>query len=521
MNSPVNEFSFSKFLNTHREEIICLWVEKLHTEAGEQYAARPIEELERTIKEAVEANYQVLVHDNYKYINMFIDKITAMRLKAGFSLSDVQKAFELYRVIVIKFFINENLSSKDLLQSISGINKCLAYTMHRFSDHFQDMHQKKIIEQNIALEQIVKKRTAALEESEKKYKTLVEEINDGYFVIQNEMIVFANKAFYHMHGCKPEEVQGKKFTSFVAQSDRDQVMKMYAGDSAGVAGDVSTQVFRYKRRVKSGEEFPTEIHGITTTYDNKLSSIGICRDITDRVDMEKKIRENERMAYIGQITASLSHEIRNPLSAIKLNLQIFKKNKKIVGYDKRRVDISVSEVIRLEHILNDLLDFAKPLQMNMMYCNICELLKSYVELLDMKFKENEIKVITQFNEYNPDIWIDKEKFGQAIINILINAIEASEPFSKIVIKYTIELKKSTGFAQIVIEDEGISFDEEKSADMFKPFFTTKTKGVGLGLANVKRIIEAHNGYVFINKREPQGATFSIMIPAKTREITHD
>ena len=89
------DFLFSTFLNTHKPLIISQWVEKLHTECGEQYAARPVEELTQTITLAVDANYQVLVHDNFDPINTFIDKITGMRLKSGFLLSDVQKAFEL------------------------------------------------------------------------------------------------------------------------------------------------------------------------------------------------------------------------------------------------------------------------------------------------------------------------------------------------------------------------------------------------------------------------------------------
>ncbi|MDA3918169.1 MAG: hypothetical protein PF690_14510 [Deltaproteobacteria bacterium] len=84
------------------------------------------------------------------------------------------------------------------------------------------------------------------------------------------------------------------------------------------------------------------------------------------------------MAYIGQITASLSHEIRNPLSAVKMNLQILSCNQKITGNDRRRVDISVSEVIRLEKILTQLLDFAKPLELDIKSCNICHILKSYI-----------------------------------------------------------------------------------------------------------------------------------------------
>ncbi len=93
------EFSFSTLLTQYRALIIQQWVEKLHTECGEQYAARPIEELRQTITQAVDANYQILVHENYDAVNIFIDKITDIRLKTGFLLSDVQKAFELYRII--------------------------------------------------------------------------------------------------------------------------------------------------------------------------------------------------------------------------------------------------------------------------------------------------------------------------------------------------------------------------------------------------------------------------------------
>lgn len=161
------EFSFSTFLNTYKSLIIDKWVEKLHTECGAQYAARPVEELFGTITRAVDANYQVLAHENYHAINVFIDKITDMRLKAGFALSDVQRAFELYRMILTDILIS-NAPGEEFQKIFERLNHCLAYTMHRFSDHFQDMHQKKIIQQNRELEETVKKRTAAFQESEKK-----------------------------------------------------------------------------------------------------------------------------------------------------------------------------------------------------------------------------------------------------------------------------------------------------------------------------------------------------------------
>ncbi|NOX34821.1 MAG: GHKL domain-containing protein [Deltaproteobacteria bacterium] len=377
-------FLFSTFLNTYRPLIIQKWVEKLHTECGEQYAARPVEELFQTITQAVDANYQVLVHENFHAINTFIDKITDMRLKAGFLLSDVQRAFELYRMILSDLLIS-NAPKQDFHEIFERLNQCLAYTMHRFSDHFQDMHQKKIIQQNRELEQIVKKRTAALQES-------------------------------------------------------------------------------------------------------------------------------ERMAYIGHITASLSHEIRNPLSAVKMNLQILSGNQKITGNDKRRVDISVSEVIRLEQILNQLLDFAKPLQLNINSCNIWHILNSYIELLEIKFKEKNLVVETNIEDELPPLTADGDKLGQAFINILLNAIESSDPFGKISVTFKKIIKQKQEYAAVLIDDEGSGFDEKDKKEIFKPFFTTKTKGVGLGLANVKRIIKAHNGFVKAKKKKHKGASFLIMIP---------
>ncbi|MDA3918168.1 MAG: RsbRD N-terminal domain-containing protein [Deltaproteobacteria bacterium] len=137
-------FSFARILTKQRSKIIEKWVEKLHTQAGEQYAARPIEELRQTVTEAVDANYQIIVNKNYDDVDAFIDKITDMRLKAGFLLSDVQKAFELYRIVLIDILLS-HAAKKELNTIIEQLNICLAYTMNRFSDHFQEMHQKKFL----------------------------------------------------------------------------------------------------------------------------------------------------------------------------------------------------------------------------------------------------------------------------------------------------------------------------------------------------------------------------------------
>ncbi len=156
------KFILADFLQHNRSKIIEEWVRRLHTEISDQYALRPHEELLGTIGEAFDAYFHVLVQGNFSYINRFIDKIILMRLRAGFLLSDVQKAFELYRSIIIPLLAKETTITtiEDFCDNITGINHCLAYTIQRFSDSFQDMHEKKALENNRRLDEA--ERLAAL-----------------------------------------------------------------------------------------------------------------------------------------------------------------------------------------------------------------------------------------------------------------------------------------------------------------------------------------------------------------------
>lgn len=501
-------FSLADFHRRNREKIIEEWVSRLSSDVGNRYSERPCEELFSTCSEAFEANFRVLVNNDFTYINTFIDKITQMRLEAGFPLSDVQMAFELYRIIVIPLLARET-TIDEFHECIASVNNCLAYTIHRFSDHFQNMHEKKILEHNLRLEEEVRVRTTELKESELKYKTLVEEINDGYFVIQDEVIVFANHAYCQMHGYTLDEVIGRNFNKFVDPESRKKVFDIY---SRSLVKKSPPRSFEYLRLTREGKSYLTEILAKTTRYENRLSSIGICRDITERVKMEQRVREAERMAYIGQITTSLSHEIRNPLSAVKMNLQILKKNPQLRGNDKRRTDISVKEVIRLERILAELLDFARPLRLKLRSSNVNEILSSCVELLEMKFREKGLSVSKSLESGMPDLRADGEKLGQAFINLLLNAIEASQQGGKISVKSLYYQNGPDARVDIIINDEGRGISKEHITEIFKPFVTTKSKGTGLGLTNVKRIVEAHGGNVEVKNRRPQGVFFRVCFP---------
>lgn len=510
MNLDKPSTQMESFLDRHRHVIIDEWVRRLRSQTGLKYAERPIDELIETVTGAYDGNCQVLLYGDYTRIDQFIDKITRLRLDAGFSLSRVQMAFELFREIVIPMFY-KSFSPDRFLEATIRVNRCLAYTIHRFSDYFQSVHEKLIREHNQALKREVKHRTAELAESERKYKTLVEEINDGYVVVRGQQIVFANPAFARIHGWPTDGVIGARFTDFVAPESRDKIVSLYNRGML-VGKNAAPKAFEYTRLTMDGKTYPTEILARVTHYDNHLSTIAICRDITERVRMEKKVREAERMATIGQITTSLSHEVRNPLSAIKLNLQVIKKNAMLKGNDERRIDISVQEVKRLERILQELLDFAKPLSLRLQPADVHMIIRRCAELLDEKFKEKSIQVQFDLEPIMPKVPLDAEKFQQAVMNLLLNAIDASPAGGRIHISIGIDWRNAQRYAAIRIQDAGVGVPPELLGEIQKPFFTTKTRGTGLGLTNTERVVRDHGGWLEIDNQPEGGAVFTLMMP---------
>ncbi len=337
-----------------------------------------------------------------------------------------------------------------------------------------------------------------------------EEITEGYFVLQEDRIVFANQVFCEMHGYRLDELTGREFLHVIAPESHQDVQVFYRNSHSETA---VSHLFQYMRLTKDGQHLPTEMTMKSTTYESTLVKIGICRDISERLQMEQRMNEAERLAYIGRITTSLSHEIRNPLSAIKMNLQMLEEYEGLFDEDARRsIEISINEMMRLERILNQLLDFAKPVRLHIEPCVLNDMLSSCVEMLNVKFESKELQVVCSLDPTIHLIQLDQEKLRQAVINLLLNALEVSEQHDTIRLSSRYHQKKEGAEIEIVVEDEGHGIAEQDLPHIFDPFFTTKTQGTGLGLTNVKHVTEAHGGRVNVENRAPQGTIFRMRLP---------
>ena len=514
-------FSWNIFLDRHRDRILAEWQDRLHNRVSARYAARPIEELAQTTSDACDAFCRVLADNDYTRINQFISEITRIRLEAGFPLADVQKAFELFREIVIPVLVKES-SGPRLCRNIEAVNQGLAYTIHRFSSHFQKMHETYLKDYARRLEKDVAVRTAELMESEQQYRRLVEEIQDGYLVLSREKIEYVNPAFCRLHGVTPDQALQQSFLSFVAEKNRGRVQQIIAGETTDSAGNsIEPDAFEYLRRTRDGTCLPTEINFKPSWFKGRAHHLCIVRDITRRVEMEKKSRKMERMAYIGHLTASLSHEIRNPLSSVKMNLQILGKNQAFTGNDKRRLAISEREIHRLETILQQLLDFAKPMTLDMTETDLNQVIERCTELLEVKLLQQHTCCTVQTDPALPVILADRSRLEQLVINLLLNALDSVTDGGAILIRTMLRHLDTGAVAVIRVQDDGKGIPRDALPYIFEPFFTTKTIGTGLGLANVRQIATAHQGRVEVMDLKPRGTAFEVLLPVHRPGLSSD
>ena len=306
-------------LATYRDEIIEKWVMRIPG-LSERYSHVPVEELQGTVTEATDANFAFLIRNDRSKMDIFIERLTAMRLGI-FALSEVQAAFKLYRTVTAPIFLEE-LDPSEVLDGLEKLNNCMSYTIHRFSEHFESLHHKMISDHAEQLEMTVKQRTCELAESEAKYRMFIEDINDGYFVSRKGRVAFANKAFCDMHGYTLEEVIGRPYMDFVAPESRNDLTKIY--EERTTTGHAPEQ-YVYMRLCRDGAKLYSENRVKSIVYEGAAAIAGICRDITERMELEKhRLRlvelENERktiaLTTLRQLMVTLSHYLLNANTVI-------------------------------------------------------------------------------------------------------------------------------------------------------------------------------------------------------------
>ncbi len=218
------------------------------------------------------------------------------------------------------------------------------------------------------------------------------------------------------------------------------------------------------------------------------------------------------LAAVGQLSSSVVHEMRNPLSSIKLNLTAMRDGFAAGSDDRELADIALREASRVEGMLNDLLAYGKPLQLCLSEVPLSSLLQRVVEHARGAVRERGLRMVTKWNGNEGIVLpVDEEQMLRALANLADNAVDFSPDGGTVEIAMTIP-DDASRLVEIAVRDEGSGIREDSLEHVFEPFFTTRERGTGLGLANVRKIVECHGGTVSVSNRPEGGAVFTVRIP---------
>ncbi len=234
----------------------------------------------------------------------------------------------------------------------------------------------------------------------------------------------------------------------------------------------------------------------------------------ERRRLEIKLHENERLAVLGKMVASVSHEIRNPLGIVRSTAEILgKRIKKVAPGNEHLASIIVEETSRLDHIVTEFLDFARPSEPKMKPTQINTVVDRIVHFLAPEFAQKGISLNLETEKALPEIIMDSEQIYQVLLNMIFNAIQAMPDEGTLTVKTAQPPGKSGVLFSIT--DTGIGMSQEKTAQIFTPFFTDKNRGTGLGLAIAKNIIDKHLGQIVVLSEKNHGSTFTVTLPGTT------
>jgi two-component system sensor histidine kinase HydH len=266
-----------------------------------------------------------------------------------------------------------------------------------------------------------------------------------------------------------------------------------------------------------GRAIPLEVGAETLRDENGrvLGRILLFKDLTELRALRGEIARNQRLATVGRLAAGVAHEIRNPLSSIKGFATYFKERYREIPEDSRTATILIQEVDRLNRVVGQLLEFARPVGLAPRPAGLAALIADSIKLAEAQVREKGIRVKVENHSQAEQVTVDADRLSQVLLNLYLNAVEAMAPGGTLGVAVD-DLADRAGIL-IRVTDTGGGIRAEDLPQVFDPYFTTKPTGTGLGLAIVHNIIEAMGGEVAVSSRPGSGTTFTLSVPfAKTR-----
>ncbi len=254
-----------------------------------------------------------------------------------------------------------------------------------------------------------------------------------------------------------------------------------------------------------------EIGSLASAFNNMAS------ELKKMHKMQEEIRKLDRLSALGQLAAEVAHEVKNPLGIIKNSAQIFQNSSLDETKKKEIVSFIIEEAERINKVVDNFLQFARPPKTKKQKTDIIEVLNRTVQLVSDTLKKNNIEIIKEYKDHIPLIRSDQSQLQQLFLNLILNAVEAMPEGGKLKISVRLELKRLSGqskekWIEIIFSDTGRGISNKLKNKIFEAFYTTRQHGTGLGLSISKKIVENHAGKITLESKIGKGSNFKILLP---------
>lgn len=275
---------------------------------------------------------------------------------------------------------------------------------------------------------------------------------------------------------------------------------------------------------ETGATLPMEITAaeVTDARGHATAVVSILHDLSEireleRRRVEQQLFESEKLAAVGRLAASIAHEVNNPLEAIKNSLYLLTTNKDAEA-NKRFLDVARKETERVSHIIRQMLGFARR-SGEVEWTDVNQVIEETLVLVEKKLKQSRVKVVRSLADDLPKVRARADQIRQVFLNLILNAQQAIEGEGEVRISTSLYEKALQPSVEIRISDTGRGISEQDAARIFEPFFSTRSKGTGLGLWVSQDIVRHHGGRIEVTSAHGRGTTFHIVLPVNSPTLT--
>jgi signal transduction histidine kinase len=280
------------------------------------------------------------------------------------------------------------------------------------------------------------------------------------------------------------------------------VRDAFEGGMSIVQEEVTTET---GRRVEVSLDF---IHDTQSRDRHSLGALLTIHDLESVREIETELEVSRRMASIGRLTAGVGHEVKNPINAIVVHLELLRNKVQVGGDALRHLDIIQSEIRRLDRVVQTLVDFSRPVELQLKDQDLREVVSSVLSLASVELQTRGVTVESQFPTHPVFCRVDADLLEQALLNVVLNGAQAMASGGTLEAR----LAEDNRWAYIRVRDHGEGIPDEIRARIFDLYFTTKKEGSGIGLAMTYRIVQMHHGQIDVESKPGSGTTFVLRLP---------